>query len=304
MKNAGARRSGRPVEWPTVILAVGLYASWVALTAWHAAMPFWIFAPLCAMLITLHGSFQHELIHGHPTRAHRINNALGWLPLGLWLPYATYRRSHLAHHAAGHITEPADDPESRYLAAPRSTAEHIVATMEGANRTLAARLTIGPAVMLFRFAVEEGKRIVLTPKQFARDWLPHIAGVVIVLTWLSHVGLGWRIYAVAVVYPGISLSLLRSFAEHRASPDHRMRVATVDSRGLLAFLFLNNNLHVSHHLAPSVPWYRLPAFDRHRRASDDAHALRYAGYGEIIWRFLFRSHDRLLHPAHEAERIA
>ena len=60
-------------------------------------------------------SLQHELIHGHPTRSRRINTALGFPPLSLWLPFACYRTSHLAHHAGDGLTDPRRDPESFYV---------------------------------------------------------------------------------------------------------------------------------------------------------------------------------------------
>jgi fatty acid desaturase len=75
-------------------------------------------------------------------------------------------------------------------------------------------------------------------------------------------------------------------------------------RGLFGLLFLNNNLHATHHRAPGLAWYRLPAFHRRHRArllADNGHLL-YAGYGEVARRFLFRSHDDLIHPAHRSRR--
>ena len=46
----------------------------------------WIVIPVGVLLITLHGSLQHEIVHGHPTRWQDVNRALGMVPLSLWLP--------------------------------------------------------------------------------------------------------------------------------------------------------------------------------------------------------------------------
>ncbi len=66
------------------------------------------------------------------------------------------------------------------------------------------------------------------------------------------------VYALAVVYPSISLNQLRSFAEHRSHADPRLRTNVVETGWAFSLLFLNNNLHVAHHAKPSMPWYRLP----------------------------------------------
>jgi fatty acid desaturase len=130
----------------------------------------------------------------------------------------------------------------------------------------------------------------------ARDWTPHLLGVAAIVWWLHHVGLSFGAYLLFFVWPGTSLSLIRSYAEHRASPNPEARTAIVTDTGPLALLFLNNNLHVWHHLRPDKPWYDLPAL---HRASPDAFPMapHYAHYGVVFARFFLRPHDRLIHPA-------
>jgi fatty acid desaturase len=279
------------VEWPTIALAVVIHAGWLALTAWHAAVPWPLLVLGGGWLVAWQSSLQHEVIHGHPTPLRRINDAIGFLPLSLWLPYAIYRRDHIAHHAAPHLTDPFDDCESNYLAGPGGLG-HVCAALES---TLAGRMLLGPPIRAIRFWLGELRRLPANPSGVARDWLPHLVGVALVLLWLDHVGLSLRTYVLCFVWPGLALSLIRSFAEHRASPDPEGRTAIVSDFGPLALLFLFNNLHVWHHARPGAPWYALPAF---HRAHPDAFALapRYAGYGTVFARFLLRPHDRLVHP--------
>ena len=72
----------------------------------------------------------------------------------------------------------------------------------------------------------------------------------------------------------------------------------IEDRGPLALLFLNNNLHVVHHMHPEVPWYRLPALYAARRA----HYLRrnggyrYRSYTEGIRAHFLRAKDPVPHP--------
>ena len=69
-------------------------------------------------------------------------------------------------------------------------------------------------------------------------------------------------YLLLFVYPGTSLTLLRSFAEHPAATEPGHRVAIVERAGPFSLVFLNNNLHAAHHRAPGIAWYRLPDFHR------------------------------------------
>ncbi|RYD19097.1 MAG: hypothetical protein EOP89_16115, partial [Lysobacteraceae bacterium] len=102
---------GAAIEWPTLLVTVTIYAGWLAATYYHAVIPSSVLVLIGGWLIAWHGSLQHETIHGHPTRFPRVNAAIGFPPLALWLPYALYRRSHVAHHRSPSITDPRHDPE-------------------------------------------------------------------------------------------------------------------------------------------------------------------------------------------------
>jgi fatty acid desaturase len=279
------------VEWPTLALSVMIYAGWLALTAWHAVVPWPMLLAGGAWLIAWQGSLQHEVIHGHPTRFRWINDALGFPPLALWLPYTIYRREHMAHHDTPYLTDPHDDTESHYVPRHGGLA-HALAAIEA---TLAGRMVFGPPIRMARFWWAQCRRATRDPLGIARDWVPHLAGVALVLLWLDHVGLSLERYVLSFVWPGIALSLIRSYAEHRASTDPAERTALVTDFGPLALLFLNNNLHTWHHAFPGVPWYRLPALYRANPRAF-AQAPRYAGYGTVFARYLLRPHDRLVHP--------
>lgn len=295
---AGSARRGDVIEWPTLILAVTIYACWTSTLFLHDQIPIWLLVPIGGWLIAWHGSLQHETIHGHPTRVAWLNALIGGLPLSLWLPYRCYQRDHIAHHATEAVTDPAADPESRYLAATqheRSRLRLVVAALQG---PLPGRLVLGPFDIVARFLIDEARRIVREPARVARDWLPHLIGLAVVGAWLAWCRMGLGLYLAAFVYPGTALSLLRSFAEHRAAEQPGHRVAVVEKAGPFALLFLHNNLHAAHHRAPGLPWYRLPDhYRRHRTAilSDNGRLL-YDGYGDVARRFWRAPHDVLIHP--------
>ena len=134
------------VEWPSIALCGGIYGGFAAVTFFHDRLPTLASAVLGAVLIAWHSSMQHEFIHGHPTRWRRLNRALAFVPLSLWLPFESYRRSHLVHHCDDALTDPFDDPESYYWAADQWVALGPVGrAVVRAHTTLAGRLVLGPA---------------------------------------------------------------------------------------------------------------------------------------------------------------
>lgn len=288
------------VEWPTLALIGAIYAAMLALCWWHGALPAWLWLALAAWFSAWWGSAQHEALHGHPTRWRALNTALATPPFWLWLPFERYRRNHLTHHRDERLTDPIDDPESRYFTpaawAALSPAARLVVRLQGA---LLGRMLIGPFWSVGRFLAHEARQLAAGNRVLRRIWAWHVLWVAL---WLGFV-LGvcgvpaWQ-YLLGVVYGGLSLTLVRSFAEHRAHEQVEHRTAIVEGAWLLGPLFLFNNLHVAHHRWPSVPWYRLPGLYRARRAELVAlnGGLVYRGYLDVARRFLLRPHDAPVHP--------
>lgn len=292
------------IEWPTVALAAMIYGCWATLTFWHAALPPVLVYPALAWLVAWHGSLQHEVLHGHPTRDRRVNDALGFPPLALWLPYAIYRRSHLRHHVDVRLTDPMDDPESYYWTpALWATLSRPGRVLVSVQTTLAGRLLFGPGWSICRFFYFQAQAIRRGDGLARRIWARHALGVAAVLAWVWGVcGIAPLTYGLAVVYPATALLLLRSFAEHRAAQGVPERIALVENAPVLGLLYLFNNLHVVHHVWPRVAWYRIPVlFRRHRAALIAMNGgLLYDGYDDVARRYLLTPHDSVMHPQHRA----
>jgi fatty acid desaturase len=288
------------IEWPTLVLILATYGSWLAITASYGHLPLVVVALLGTVLVTLHGSLQHEIIHGHPTRSALFNRLTVVVPLSLWLPFARYRRSHLAHHIDDRLTDPFDDPESFYWTKEAWTGLGPMArAVHRLQATLAGRIIIGSYWRIGMFLAKE-IRAVLHDKAYARrDWLEHLLWCVPVIVWVKAIcGMPLWIYFVTIVIPANGLQLIRSFAEHRARATTRERIAIVERSWILGPLFLFNNLHALHHEAPMIPWYRYNAryrLERERLIAENG-ALVYRTYLDVVARYLFRPHDTLLHP--------
>lgn len=284
------------IEWPTVLIAVVIHAAWMLVTLAHARLSAPVLFVLGGCITAWHGSLQHEIIHGHPTPWRRVNLAIGASPLSLWLPFANYEQSHLAHHRVEAITDPDHDPESRYLRARPGLAGALQRAVAWLQSSLAGRLVIGPLVDIPVFLWGQLGDIANGRNGARRTWFWHLVAATPLLLWLHFVcRLPLTSYLVCFVYPGASLSMLRAFAEHRADPTPQHRVAVVENAPLLGVLFLNNNLHAAHHRWPAAPWFRLPRlYALHRQRLLEANGgLVYDGYAEVARRFLLRAHDQI-----------
>jgi fatty acid desaturase len=301
--NAAAERLPREraaIELPTLLLIVTTYGAWLAITYRYGRWSLWIVAPVTAVLLTLHSSLQHEIVHGHPTRWRTLNRLFGMVPLSLWLPYDRYRRNHLVHHFDVRLTDPLDDPESYYLT-PESLARmsRVKRTLLQAQQTLAGRILIGSFWTIGVFLRGEARALLRNEAGVRAIWLEHLLWCVPVIAWVTFAcGMPLWVYVLLMVIPGNGIVLIRSFAEHRARPGVRERTAIVEGSWILGPLFLFNNLHAMHHQEPLMPWYEYNA--RYRRTRERLIAenggLVYSTYFDVARRFLFRPHDALAHP--------
>ena len=288
----------RAVEWGTLALFMACVGVWAAAVF---GMPVWSL-PLAMLVLTLalvlHSSLSHEVLHGHPFASRRLSEALVIVSPGLCVPYLRFRDTHLAHHRDARLTDPYDDPESNYLDPQVWT--HLPGwgrTILRVNNTLAGRILLGPALSQVAFMRCDWRAIRGGAHGVLLGWLIHIPGVALVLAlvWVSPMPV-WAY--LGACYAALSILKIRTFLEHQAHEAARGRTVIVEDRGLLAFLFLNNNLHVVHHMHPRVPWYRLPALYRANAARyrDCNRGYVYRSYGQVFARHLFRAKDPVAHP--------
>ncbi len=288
-----------PGEWLTFAMILSTYAAWAALTLYWQAMPAPLLVLAAAYCLTLFGSLQHEVIHGHPTTNRRFNLSLVWLPLTLWLPLTVYESSHKAHHR-NELTRPGADPESWYVPAGHWTA---MGTARRAllyfNNSFAGRVLVGPWIAVWQLWSQLARGC-LSDAATRRIVLGHGLGVGAVLWWVTQVaGMPAWFYLLVFVWPGISLSMVRAFVEHRYHPDPSCRTAIVRGGPLTRLAFLNNNYHWVHHRQPALAWYLIPAaYARDARWIASANGgFEFDGYGDIARRYLFRPWTRPVFPS-------
>ncbi|MBD3662494.1 fatty acid desaturase [Sulfitobacter sp. TSTF-M16] len=284
-------------DWPTLWLFAGavlVLGIALLLPEGWGALGF----VLLVLGLVLHSSLSHEILHGHPFASERAGTLLGLVQPGLAIPYLRFKRLHLDHHMDARLTDPYDDPESNYLdpAVWAGLSRFSKITLQF-NNTLLGRMLIGPLIAQWAFMRGDLARILKGDRQVLWDWVLHMPGAVLVVWLVTLSAVPLWLYLLAC-YVALSVLKIRTFLEHQAHEHCAGRTVIIEDRGLLALLFLNNNLHVVHHMHPTVAWYRLPDLYRSQKqrfqARNDGYV--YQSYSQIFRRFFLRRKDPVAHP--------
>jgi fatty acid desaturase len=246
------------------------------------------------------GIIMHDATHYRLFSSRRVNDLVSdWFcafPTGL--STLGYREDHLEHHLATNT-----DGDPYYVLMENNTALQWPKTKLAAVRHLLAE-TFGwhtlqnmkishPWTAMGQYLLHRNE-----PRQAARVSFDLISTGVFwcfVAAGLAFVG-GWWYFAVLWVLPGLTCYQL--FVRLRWMSEHPYRPATGDGydthqvRGSPIERFciapLNINYHITHHLFPATPFYRLPGV--HRRLLENAvyrdqanFFANYLGSADSIW---------------------
>jgi fatty acid desaturase len=291
-------------EWPTWLVIVAVYGTWLTLILLSPTVGLALSTPLLALLGAWHLSLQHELIHGHPTRSMRLNHLLGMPPLSLWYPVGVYRTSHLLHHRDELLTLPGVDPETNYVSPSdwdrMGTFMRFVWT---ARKTALGRFALGPGQAIVESWRDAVLQVARGQGHAMRDWLPHWLLVAALLWFVDSFSAfsAWQ-YALLVGYPALSLAMIRSHYEHRATLQPEHRIVINEAGWFMRLLFLNNNYHLVHHDLPKLPWYLIPRVYRAHRAAYLARndGFIQPGYVAQARQFAWTPTDPAVHPGEAA----
>jgi len=287
-------------EGPTWLVAVAIYGGWLTLVLNHAVLPWPVIVIAGGILTAWHSSLIHESVHNINTAPKWLKMALVFPPLGVWYPYTYYVRAHTIHHRDNNLTDPDKDPESYYYT--RADWERMTPALKSLlmfNQTFAGRIIVGPFVAVFHLAVNLAARLLEGDIRAMKGVGLHVVSLTLLFGFVCGVaGMEWWKYVVCFAYPGLAISLVRSFCEHGAAQDPAHRTAIVESGTFFNLLFLYNNLHVVHHLDPTMPWFKIPEYYRDHRQELHERNGGYVleGYGEVVRRYLFTPAFAPVHP--------
>ena len=290
-KNALLRERG---EWRTLLVVVAVYGLTVLTVLRYEVLTPWLAIPMLAVLGAWHLSMQHEVLHGHPFKNQFLNDAIGGIPVTLWIPYLAFKKDHHEHHLSD-LTNPALDNESYYVSQEQwDKAGRIRRAAWTANRTILFRMFVWTIVSTITYVLLVLKRAVRNEKSDRLAVLLHVIGVafVVYLVSLSTMPL-WQ-FALGTLYGGRILNAIRPFPEHKYQSGVETRTAMIMAGRFMSLLMLNNNLHVAHHDEPGVPWYRYDKLMQRVNAVERARAagvLYEGGYVEVFRKFSFKPVD-------------
>ena len=251
----------------------------------------WLAVPLLAVLGAWHLSMQHELLHGHPFKNQFINDAIGGIPVTLWIPYLAFKKDHHEHHASD-LTNPELDNESYYVSQEQwDKAGPIRRAAWTANRTILFRMFVWTIVSTISYVTLVLKRAARGEKGDRMAVTLHVVGVVAVVYLVSLSSMPVWVFALGTLYGGRILNAIRPFPEHKYQSGVETRTAMIMAGPFMSLLMLNNNLHIAHHEDPKVAWYRVGALARRVNAVErarEAGVLYEGGYAEVFRKFSFK----------------
>ena len=286
-------------ELPTWLLMMVIYGGWFASVIYWQTLGITLSTLLLILFTTWYLSLQHELIHGHPTRHPRLNQLFGTLPLAVWYPYGLYRDSHLAHHHNHTLTDPHDDPESYYLSPERwAQLKPWQQQIIHLRNTFPGRLLLGPLLDIAATINTGVQAFIQRDRRAMAMWLVHLTLLGALFYWMMQHAFSPLWFVLAVSYPALMLTKVRSFYEHRAEEAPLARSVNNEAALFWRLLFLNLNYHSVHHDLPGLPWYGLRKVyllyrDGYHQRN---HGFRVAGYGEWLTRYWRQSVAVNAHP--------
>jgi len=279
-------------EWRTLAVIVAVYGLTILTVMRREVLTPWLTIPFLSVLGAWHLSMQHETIHGHPFRSKLINDAIGSIPVTLWIPYFSFKKDHIEHHQSD-LTHPGLDNESYYVSPEAwARAGKIRRAAYWANRTILFRMFVWTVVSTLTYLWSIIRQMLRGDKQAWFAMAVHAAGLVVVAYLVRSVG-GmplWQ-FALGTTYGGRILNAIRPFPEHKYQSGVETRTAMVMAGPFMSLLMLNNNLHVAHHEQPGVAWYEVPNMSVRVNAVERAREvglLYEGGYAEVFRKFSFK----------------
>jgi fatty acid desaturase len=250
-----AKALSPPVAWPTLALAVALPLGQWTLVALglFGALPLWACAPIVTLTAYAHYTLVHESIHGnlapgHP-RMRWLNDFVGWVgALGLTHNWPVMMRGHALHHAH---TNTDDDPDI-----------HVKGSF---GRLLLKWLvflpfSLVPQSLLRVLAPAQHRKLarILRPGEMLQGTAVSVAVLALLVGSIATGRLVDWIFLlffptrVAALILQICFSWLPHYPFDRTERYLNTRISLWPGGGLL---MLQQNLHLMHHLWPSVPFY-------------------------------------------------
>ena len=278
-EKAIARELSPDVAWPTLALAVVLPAAFTGLVylALTDRVPAWACTPFIAYVSFAHYTLVHEAVHGNIVARDRrlfwVNTLVGWIgAIGLGIGWPLLQRTHVLHHAH---TNTDQDPD---FDVKGSLARLIGKWLKGVPQSLIP-VSLARYISRDGYATLEGLFSKAEIRQSALVTWVTIALLILsaatghVVDWLFLLFIPQQ---VAVLLLMIFFQWLPHYPFDRSERYHNTRISLWPGGDLLTF---QQNLHLVHHLWPSVPFYRYRRLYEALKPNLVAEGCRIEGFG-------------------------
>ncbi len=265
------------VAWPTLVLAVILPITLLGVITlgFTGALPLWLCTPVLAIVSYAHYTLVHESIHGNvvakPKGAAWINTVVGWIgALGMGMGWPALQRTHVLHHSH---TNTERDPDI-----------FVKGTFVQLLRKwlISAPMSLMPMFMLRFINAERYKRLgtILSPAEIAQVSAVTLLNLALLIAAIAtgHVAQWLMLWFLPTRLGMLALNIFFQWLPHHPF-DQTERY--LNTRASLwaggTFLLLQQNLHLVHHLWPSVPFYNYARLFRRLRPVLKAEGSRIEG---------------------------
>jgi len=269
------RRHTPDVAWPTIAMIVILWAAWIAATwlAVDGTIPLWAGAAVNTVVFYSIYTPLHDAIHSAIVPRKKgwrwVNPAIGMASAApIWMFFHHHRKSHFLHHARANMP---DDPDLY----AKGSFLHVF--FIGIPWTL---INYFNPVALAR----ECRRFKLTPNETAITMgLFALQAALVVAIVAAGYGLQFLVLWLIPWFVGnlLMLAAFGWFPHHDHSETGRYRDTRIALFPLGDVLFLQQNLHLIHHMMPWIPWYRYRATFDEMRPLLERHRVRIEGFWPI-----------------------
>ncbi|MCK4867867.1 MAG: fatty acid desaturase [Alphaproteobacteria bacterium] len=248
-----AKRNMPEIAWPTILLAAGLLTGF-ALSCWLAlsgVWPMWLAAMLNTVIIYALYTPVHDASHSAIVPRIKglrwVNTAVGMACAApLWIFFHEHRKSHFQHHAR---TNMEGDPD---LWAKGSFARVTLIQVPLLLVNYFNPVALWRACIGLRLSAGERLETMALFALYTATAAAIVAagyGMELAILWLAPWFVGLHV-----------MQMLFGWAPHHDhSETGRYRDTRIAEFPLADFLTLQQNLHLIHHMLPSVPWYRYRA---------------------------------------------
>jgi beta-carotene hydroxylase len=243
------------VAWPTVLLGLGVFGSYVAtpILVITGVMPLLVAFPIMAFLTYMAYTVLHDAVHGSISGSNAslrwLNETMGYLAAWiLMIPLTAHRHEHLAHHR--NTNKPDGDPDFAVANMARSPLHAAWAVLQ---------IVLGQIRYYFKHRWNHGPRSqdVQVCLELSAALIPRLAfiaagfwfeGLVLfVLAWIVGVAVVMFLFAYIVHTPHESVGRY---------VDTSTFVVEGAFDAVVTALWGYQNYHSIHHLFPRVPFYQ------------------------------------------------